>query len=163
MPLKYRESEDMKLHDTGLWETLSMNLKYDRTLISKREACPFFAVFLSFWRLIFCLVLVFSSYSLIIFQGFVFTHHNDRKFLVCVSFKLGLSLIFRIRRLFSHLLPWQPSPEFLYIVIQCPLSPWPLYHNLVHPGQRTPLMIEGEVPESLAWRISRHNQKKEIK
>lgn len=49
----------------------------------------------------------------------------------------------------------------------CPVSivpPWPLYHDLVHPGQRTPLMLEDEeVPESLAWRFSRHNQKKEIK
>lgn len=99
-----------------------------------------------------------------IFQGFVFTHQNDRKFSVCVSFKFGLNLIFRIRRLFFRLPPWQPSPEFLYIVIQYPLSPWPLYHNLVHTGQGAPLMIEDkEVPEALAWRFSRHNQKKEIK
>ena len=122
----------------------------------------FFAVFLSCWRLnfLFCFVL----FSLIIFQGFVFAHQNDRKFSVCVSFKFGLNLIFRIRRLFFRWPPWQRSSEFLYIVIQHPLSPWPLYHNRVHPGQRTLLMREDkEGPESLAWRFSRHNQKKEIK
>ena len=97
----------------------------------------FFLVFFSFWRLnfLFC-------FPLIIFQGFVFTHQNDRKFSVCVSFKFGLNLIFRIRHLFFRLPPWQPSPAFLYIVIQRPLSSWPLYHNLVHPSQRTLLMTE---------------------
>lgn len=156
----------MKLHaNRPLRDPLNEH-KEDGTRISKREIFPpFFAVFLSFWRQIFLFGFVFILiYSMIIFQGFVFTHQNDRKFSVCVSFKFGLSLIFRIRRVFSHSLPWRPSQEFLYIVIQRPLSPWPLYHNLVHPGQRTPLMIEDkEVPESLAWRFSRHNQEKEIK
>lgn len=140
-------------------------LMEDGTLISKREVCPFFCCVFVVLKTFFLFGFVFSLiYSMIIFQGFVFTRQNDRKFSECVSFKFGLSRIFRIRRLFSYLLPWQPSPEFLYIVIQCPLSPWPLYHNLVHPGQRTPLVIEDkEEPESLAWRFSRHNREKEIK
>lgn len=131
----------------------------------KKRSLPIFLLCFCRFEDIFLFGFVFSLiYSMIIFQGFVFTRQNDRKFSVCVSFKFGLSRIFRIRRLFSYLLPWQPSPEFLYIVIQCPLSPWPLYHNLVHPGQRTPLVIEDkEEPESLAWRFSRHNREKEIK
>lgn len=131
----------------------------------KKRSLPIFLLCFCDFEDIFLFGFVFSLiYSMIIFQGFVFTRQNDRKFSVCVSFKFGLSRIFRIRRLFSYLLPWQPSPEFLYIVIQCPLSPWPLYHNLVHPGQRTPLVIEDkEEPESLAWRFSRHNREKEIK
>lgn len=131
----------------------------------KKRSLPIFLLCFCHFEDIFLFGFVFSLiYSMIIFQGFVFTRQNDRKFSVCVSFKFGLSRIFRIRRLFSYLLPWQPSPEFLYIVIQCPLSPWPLYHNLVHPGQRTPLVIEDkEEPESLAWRFSRHNREKEIK
>lgn len=131
----------------------------------KKRSLPIFLLCFCDFEDIFLFGFVFSLiYSMIIFQGFVFTRQNDRKFSVCVSFKFGLSRIFRIRRLFSYLLPWQPSPEFLYIVIQCPLSPWPLYHNLVHPGQRTPLVIEDkEEPDSLAWRFSRHNREKEIK
>ena len=138
---KHRENENMKLLANkaferafqwpyGLWDTKSQ----------KRAVAFFFfffLLFLSFWRLnfLFC-------FPLIIFQGFVFTHQNDRKFSVCVSFKFGLNLIFRIRHLFFRLPPWQPSPAFLYIVIQRPLSSWPLYHNLVHPSQRTLLMTE---------------------
>lgn len=147
------------------WRDPFNELRKDGTLISKREVCPFFLLCFCHFEDIFLFGFVFILiYSMIMFQGFVFIRQNDRKFSVCVSFKFGLSRIFGIRRLFSYLLPWLPSPEFLYIVIQCPLSPWPLCHNLVRSGQRTPLVIEEkEEPESLAWRFSRHNREKEIK
>lgn len=108
IPSKYKESENMKLQakqNRPLRDAFN-EFKNNGTLISKREAYPFFCCVFVISKTNFLFGFVFILiYSLIIFQGFVFTHQNDRKFSVCVSFKFGLSLIFRIRRLFSHLLP----------------------------------------------------------